>query len=123
MIKWFFAWINGSNKIHYRIEEETLQKMCGDAAAAYVTKKYSQSDIVDKHLLMNAFAHGFYMGYRHMEKMQVTMTDGQLEAQAEDAAQYYILQKVRHAPSHDRNLIIIGVQRGFVSGARAWKKP
>lgn len=52
-----------------RMSEQDLNERCCHAATAYINSPtISGCPLDEKHLMMNACAHGFYMGVRWMEQ-------------------------------------------------------
>lgn len=110
-----------------RMEDIELQTAASKAATTRFKSSASQYQMVFLHLAINAFAAGFYMGARHVEKyglryrpypiwMFWKRSEG-LDWFSQDAAKQYIREKVPSLSDEDTRAVESFVATAFRQGA------
>lgn len=114
-----------------KISEAELTKQSVQFAGKYVEEKFKNGSLVEKSLVVNSLAHGFYIGARHQQKSRGSLWarivshivgDDLDEAHALKAANYYLKKKgYTKLEFAEQALIRACVATGFRNGAQIGK--
>lgn len=99
------------------MEDQKVVQKSIDAANQYIKDKYPDSEVYERHIVANAFAHGYYMGFKRAEVSKVWDKE-RLSRESVDSTMFYMKNKFSQGgPSdHDKSLMFICMGRGFKAG-------
>lgn len=127
-----------------RKAEAELNEVAAQAAGRYITEKFKQGREIEKNLILNSYAHGFFMGARHCEAthnlgtfgiawiklkglftgdylpVYPTMDDDWIESHGIRAGNFYVKQMKYHRMNLLEQTLVrasigMGFKKGFVS--------